>query len=101
MAESEMFSISLSVDGRIKLANSLQLIDATHTFYEAIEECLAQNHMVGLFEIDPQHMKFTSVNQLLLNNSVRVFVNPEDPLTSNELTEKLLNPHLCSVHISS
>ncbi|KAK2144790.1 hypothetical protein LSH36_730g00021 [Paralvinella palmiformis] len=48
MAESEMFSISLSVDGRIKLANYLQLIDATHTFYEAIEECLAQNHMFDI-----------------------------------------------------
>jgi len=57
MAVSEMLSISLSVNGTIKLANSLQCIDTTHTFYEAEEERLAQNHMVGLFEIDPQHMK--------------------------------------------
>jgi len=53
-----MFSISLSVDGTIKLANSLQHIDTTHTFYETVEECLAQNHMVGLFEINPQYIKF-------------------------------------------
>ena len=52
-----MFSISLSVDGTIKLANSLQRIDTTHTFYEAIEKFLAQNHIVGLFEKIPQHMK--------------------------------------------
>jgi len=66
MVASEMFSIS--VDGMIKLANSSQCIDTTHAFCEAIEECLAQNHMVGLFEIDPQHMKFTvmSVNQLIV-----------------------------------
>ena len=51
MAVSEIFHFLL------KLANSLQCINTTHTFYEAIEECLAQNHLVGLFEIDPQHMK--------------------------------------------
>ena len=53
----KMFSSSLSVDGTIKLTNSLHCTDNTHTFYEAIEEFLTQNHMAGLFEIDPQHMK--------------------------------------------
>ena len=57
MVASEMYSISLSVDGTIKLTHSLQRIDTTHTFHEAIEEFLAQNHIVFLFEIDPQHMK--------------------------------------------
>jgi hypothetical protein len=46
MAASEMFSISLAVNGIIKLANSLQRIDTKHTFLEAIEQCLADNHIV-------------------------------------------------------
>jgi len=69
MAASEMFSISLSVDGTIKLTNTVQCIDTTHTLYEAIEECLAYNHMMGLFETDPKHMKVyvsKSINQLLI-----------------------------------
>jgi len=83
MAASEMFSISLSVDGVIKLVNSLQRIDTTHTFYEAIEEFLAQNHMVGLFEINLQHMKVYISKSI---NSAHMFVKPEDPVTSNEPT---------------
>jgi len=61
MAASEMFSILLSVDGIIKLPNSLQCIDTTHTFYEATVGFLAQNHMLGPFEIDPQHMSLCCV----------------------------------------
>ncbi|KAK2147890.1 hypothetical protein LSH36_530g00009 [Paralvinella palmiformis] len=62
MGVSEMFS--LSDDGMIKLANSLQCIDTTHTFYEAIEEYLAQNRMIGLFEIEEQHMKVFASSEL-------------------------------------
>jgi len=83
MAVSEMFSISLSVDGTIKLANSLQYTNTTHTFYEAIVESLAQNHVVGLFEIDPQHMKVYVSKSI---NGACVFVKPEDPVTLNEPT---------------
>ena len=74
---------SPSVDGMIKLANSLQCINTIHTFIEAIEKCLAQNHMVGLFEIDQQHMKVYVSKSI---DSARVFVNLEDPVTSNEPT---------------
>jgi len=74
-----MFSISLSVDGMIKfIAKYLQCIDTTHTFYEAIEEYLAQNHMIGLFEINPQH---TTVYISKSINRAHVFVKPEDPVT--------------------
>jgi len=83
MAAFEMFSISLSVDGMIKLANSLQHINTTHTFYEAIEEFLAHNHRLGLFEIDPQHMKVYVSKSI---NSARLFVKLEDSVTSTEPT---------------
>ena len=49
---------------------------------------MAQNHMVGLFEIDPQHMKVYTGKSI---NSARVFVKPEDPVTSNGPTI-LVNP---------
>jgi len=83
MAAFEMFSISLSVDGTIKLVNSLQRIDTTHTICEAIEECLAQNHILGQFEINPHHMKVYVSKSI---NSARVFVKPEDPMKLNEPT---------------
>jgi len=84
MALFEMVSISLAVDGIIKLLNYLQLINTTYTFYEAIEECLAQNHLVSLFEIDPQDMKVYVSKSI--NNTAHMFVKPEDPVTSNEPT---------------
>ena len=58
-------------------------IDTTRTLYEAIEECLAQNHMVGLFEIDSQHVKVYISKSL---NSARVFVKTEDSVKSSEPT---------------
>ena len=81
MGVSEMFS--LSDDGMIKLANSLQCIDTTHTFYEAIEEYLAQNRMIGLFEIEEQHMKVFVSKSI---DSAHLFVKPEDPAIANEPT---------------
>jgi len=68
MAASKMFSISLSVDA------TMELINTTHTCYEDIEECLNENNMVGLFEIDPQNMKIYVSKSI---DSAHVFVKSE------------------------
>ena len=49
----------------------------------AREEFLAQNDMVGLFEMGPQHMKIYVSKSI---NSAHVFVKPEDLVTTNEPT---------------
>ena len=54
---------------------------STYTFCEAIEECLAQNHMAGLFEVDPQHIKVYVSKSV---DSAGMFCKPENPDTSNE-----------------
>ena len=87
---------SLSDDGTIKSAISLQCSDTTHTFYKSLEDCLAQKHMVGLFEIDQQHMKvYISMCSYVCQAGESSDIEWTNlfPLTP----EKLFKPHLYSV----